>query len=172
MKKALKRLVWLVLLAGGVLAGLYVLGSRTAHYRAHVDIAAVPERVYAHLVEPDSIRQWVDGVVSLKLIGEARGVGTLAHMVVEDEGRQYSMTNEVLALDTNRIFSVRIVSEVFVATNTFQLEVISNATRVHQTMHTDYIGIPMRVFAPIFKTLAEQQMEADLQRLKVLAEAD
>jgi hypothetical protein len=92
--------------------------------------------------------------------------------VFEDLGRRVELEAEVVEFEPPRLLAVHLVSDVFEATSTSRLEALAGGTRLAAAIETTYTSLAARLLAPAVTRHAQKQLEADLDRLKGLVEAE
>ena len=167
----------LPLAAVGVLLGatiaLYVIGGRTAAYRADIEIDASPVTVFTYLTETDLLLQWMDGVTKIEPLTEGgHRVGARARITIQDNenATPVVMDDEVLRSEPGQQLEVRLTSSAIVATSTYDLHSHGSSTHLSHEFRGDFSGV-MRIFAPFVAGSIQQKLREDLQRLKELVES-
>jgi uncharacterized protein YndB with AHSA1/START domain len=155
----------------GAAVALYVIGGRTAVYRADIEIDASPETVFGYLTETDLILQWMDGITKIEPLSEGEHrVGAKAEVTIEDaNGIKLVMQDEVLKSEPGQLLQVSLRSSGFAAVSTYDLHSHGQTTHLSHELQANYGGLG-RLFAPFFAGSATGKMNDDLSRLKELIE--
>ena len=168
MKRILFKIVLAIL---GILLGaagaLFIIGGRTAVYRAEVEIAAAPEMVFTYLTESDLLLQWMDGVTKIEpLTKDVHGVGAKSRVTIHDS---QIIQDEVLESKPGELLQVRLTSDGLDATSTYSLHSHGRTTHLRQEFLADFTGIA-RIFAPFAGGEIQRKLDEDFQRLKQVVE--
>lgn len=170
--KSFTRYCCVGLLVLGLVFGLsYVVGGKQMEFSAEIEIDASAAEVFAHLTEEESLKQWIDGLVDIRPLGnEGHQIGAKAELIVEESGRQFTMQDELLGFEQDKSISLRISSDMFESVNSFRIDPSGDGVAVRQLMQINHRGV-FRSIAPLIKNQVQQKIEADLVRLKQLCES-
>jgi len=166
-----------LLAAGGLIvalllaaAGCWLAGGGVHTQTTAAQIHAPREEVFKHLSEPDSIKQWIEGVVQITPLDDLGNTpGARSRVICEVDGGKFEMDDELLVYDQPSRLSVKLTSPMFTIVNTFQLTEDAGVTTVEQTMDAEYHGLA-RTMAPFIGGATQKQLDDDMLRLKALAE--
>lgn len=166
----------LVLLASlGVLvcgsAALWYLGGSPIQFRAEVQIGRPPDHVFPFLIDPRKLVLWIGGLVDSKPLtegGPRRGAKSIE--TVEENGRRFEMSTEILQFEPDRELEARIHAEMGEVISRFRLTSVGDGTRLEQTMTARFTGV-YRLFGLLLRGPVQKKLAEDLARLKEKAEA-
>lgn len=170
----MKRLLFKIALAIlGLLIGgagaLYVIGGRTAVYRADVEINAPPTTVFAYLTETELLPQWMDGVTKIEPLTDGmHGVGAKSRVTIHDS---QVIEDEVLESKPGELLQIRLTSPGLDAISTYDLHSHGSHTHLSHEFQADFGGIA-RIFAPFVAGSIQSKLDEDFQRLKQLIESE
>ena len=127
--------------------------------------------MFPYLVESGKRLQWM-GVLeeSEQLTEGLLQVGTRWRDVFEDHGQRVELEAELVEYEPNRRLRLRLGNKSFHSTSTQELEEVERGTRVATVIETEYKTLAARLAARLVTRRAQQQLEADLARLKELLE--
>jgi uncharacterized protein YndB with AHSA1/START domain len=141
-----------------------------ATHNVEVLITAQPEQVFPFLVEPERLKQWMNGLKESKPLTEGGvRVGARSEEIVEEEGRRMVVLTEITHLEFNRTLVVKLENEIFDAVSTYELLAAIGGTNVKHSLETSYKGM-MKLMAGMIGGMVQKKLEGDLHRLKAVAE--
>lgn len=178
---------WLLYILAAVagLAGLALIvllavggGRGVSRQVANIEIARPADVVFGWISEPERLESWVGWLVEIQtLTPPPAAVGSRYLWVMEDRNNnsaRIEVITEITRLETNRVLETRIsVSESYAGTVIYELERV-DATRTHLAYRATYRFEHWlaKLLEPIISRSAKHKLDADLDRLKQLAEAE
>ena len=138
-------------------------------YRRTIEIARSPEDVFAFVTDLDNLPRWQPTIRDVRWDGELHE-GSEFEETREMLGRRARSRLEVIALEPEREFSIRVVEGPVRLTVRHLLEAVEGRTRLTLDAEGEAGGL-MRLAAPIAERAAARQASQDLERLKELLEA-
>jgi uncharacterized membrane protein len=90
----------------------------------------------------------------------------------EDHGQRIELEAELVEVEPGRRLTAKLVASGFESTSSQRLEDADGGTRLTATIETRYTKLAARLLAPVVTRHAQKQLEADLERLKELVEAE
>ena len=127
--------------------------------------------VFAFVSEPRNLPAWQHSVVEVSRDDGPVEVGTRFAEVRHFLGKQLVSTVEVIELEPDRCFTVRIVDGSVRATVYHLLEALGERTRLTVVGEVKVSGL-LRLAAGAMAKAAEHEGQADLARLKTLLEGE
>jgi uncharacterized membrane protein len=127
--------------------------------------------VFPYLVESEKRLEWMGVLVESEQLTEgAPKVGSRWRDVFADHGQRVELEAELVEYEPNRRLRLRLGSRSFHSTSTQELEEVEGRTRVSTVLETEYKLLAARLAGRLVTRHAQQQLEADLARLKELLE--
>jgi uncharacterized membrane protein len=140
-------------------------------FETSIEIRRPLEAVFAFVSDPRNEPQWEETVKEVRVTPDGPpAVGTQVTKVGSFLGMKLEATNELTALEPNRSLSFKGTSGPASMEATMRFEAVGEGTRLSGTFQVEPGGL-FKVAGPLFASQAKKQMEADLQRLKELLEA-
>jgi uncharacterized protein YndB with AHSA1/START domain len=125
--------------------------------------------VFAFVSEPRNLPRWQTSVAEARRDDGPVGLGTRFTEVRHFVGKQFASTVEVIQLEPDRAFSVRVLSGPVAVTIHHLFEPLGERTRVTIVAEARPGGV-LRLAAGVMAKAAEHEAGADLSRLKKLLE--
>jgi carbon monoxide dehydrogenase subunit G len=134
--------------------------------RKRLDVAVAQERLFAYLVEPGSIVDYVGPIQRIRRSGDARvSVGERLVVEVSFLGMQFEQPAECTLSQPPRRFACRSVGGRFHFEAGFQLRATAEGTRMDGWGDATAPAL-FRFAEPLLGMLIDRQVERDLLRLK------
>ena len=137
-------------------------------YRRTIKIDRPAGDVFAFLTDLDNLARWQPSVREIRWEGELHE-GAEFEETRELLGRRARSRLEVVALEPEREFSIRVIEGPVALTVRHLLEPTDGGTRLTLEAEGEAGGL-MRLAAPIAERAAARQASQDLERLKALVE--
>ncbi len=129
------------------------------------------EEVFAFMSDTAKLPQWNPAVIDAELTSTGPvDVGTTFQFSAQFLGRRFESLCEVIAYEPNRHFAFRTTSGPISLEARYTFESVDGATRVSEVREGAQPGF-YKLAEPIFRRLAQRQMETSLNNLKDLLEA-
>ena len=159
----------IIAIVGGV---TFWLGGKTKKFRVETIVQAPPSEVFKHITDPELIPKWADGVVEIEpLSSERNQEGSRARVTYKKDGKTIVFTDEVKAIETDSRLLVASTGPMFKLSSDYSLVESGMQTKLRVEVHINYRGI-YRFLGPFLgNQTAEKQLEADIQKLRMNAEA-
>jgi uncharacterized membrane protein len=137
-----------------------------------IDIQRPVEAVFAFVADPRNGPKWQGALKEVRQVTPEGppAVGTKATFVASFLGVKLEPTTEITALEPNRSVSFTGRSGPLTLEGTYRVEAVGTGTRMSSTLQVEPGGL-FAVAGPLFAIQLRKQVEADLQRLKELLEA-
>jgi carbon monoxide dehydrogenase subunit G len=136
-------------------------------------IHATPQLVWEHLMNPENLKYWLTGFVSVKhlkgTIGEA---GSTSQLKFIEKDKEMEITETVLCSHPGQHYSFRMESTSFSTENDIRLISFGSRTELIQTVQFVPNGIFMKLFAPLIKSQMKKRMLHELLALKNFIETN
>jgi len=133
---------------------------------ADIEIARPPADVFAYVTDPSHFPEWQADVVAVRVDGERF---TTVRRIA---GTERSMTQEVVARDAPRTWSVRGVDGPVRPHADVTIEPLDGGTRTRATFTFDFDGRAMgQTLLPLVRRMTARSAPLSLRRLKELLEA-
>jgi uncharacterized membrane protein len=140
-------------------------------FETSIEIRRPVEEVFAFISDPWNEPQWEKTVTEVRVTPDGPpAVGTKVTKVGSFLGVKLEATNEITALEPNRSLSFKGTSGPASLEATMRFEAVGEGTHLSGTFQVEPGGL-FKVAGPLFASQAKKQLEADLQRLKELSEA-
>jgi uncharacterized protein YndB with AHSA1/START domain len=131
-----------------------------------VEIGALPERVFPHLVGSQERLRWMGLLVESEPLDDRR-----FRDVFVDHGHRVEIDAEITRYEPPRRLEVHLVADAFSACSTHVVEEESGGSRLTTTVETEYTKRLARIAGPLVTRRAQAQLEADQRALKALLES-
>jgi uncharacterized membrane protein len=138
-----------------------------------IEIRRPVEAVFAFVADPHNEPLWERTVQEARVTPDGPpAVGTRVTKVGSFLGLKLEVTNEITALEPNRELGIKGISGPASASmeGTFRFEAVGESTRLSFISQIETGGL-FKMAGPLLASQARKQVEADLQRLKELLEA-
>lgn len=140
-------------------------------FETSIEIRRPVEAVFAFVSDPRNEPQWEETVKEVRVTPDGPpAVGTQVTKVGSFLGMKLEATNELTALEPNRSLSFKGTSGPASMEATMCFEAMGEGTRLSGTFQVEPGGL-FKMAGPLLVGQAKKQLEADLQRLKELLEA-
>jgi len=140
-------------------------------FETSIEIRRPVEAVFAFVSDPRNEPQWEKTVTEVRVTPDGPpAVGTKVTKVGSFLGVKLEATSEITALEPNRSLSFKGTSGPASLEATMHFEAVGEGTRLSGTFQVEPGGL-FKVAGPLFASQAKKQLEADLQRLKDVLEA-
>ena len=175
MTSSQKILLWILIIAIIVTSALWIMGGKREEYSSALLINADPETVFSYLVEPEKLKNWVEGLSSVEriepneLVNGMLVVDTSPRTVVID-GKPTQFEDEVLRYGENTNLTVKSTSSKVALTSIFKLEPRDDRTYLTYRVKTLNRGFG-RLLAPLSRDATQARIDEELRRLKELVES-
>ena len=127
--------------------------------------------MFPYLLEGEKRLEWMGVLTESEQLTEgAPKVGSRWRDVFEDRGQRVELEAELVEYEPNRRLRVRLGNRSFHSTSTQELAEGERWTRVSTVIETEYRTLAARLAGRLVTRHAQQQLEADLARLKELLE--
>ena len=176
MSRISKFLFWLVLIAAIVATGSWIIGGKQTEHSTSLLIHGDPETVFNHLVEPDKLKGWVDGLTEVEKIEpnkKTRGTirVTTKPRTMNVEGTPTRFVDEVLRYAKNANLTIRTSNSGVAYTSFFALEPRDERTYLTYRVKTSHLGV-RRILAPFRTDETQDRIDAEIRRLKEMIESE
>jgi uncharacterized protein YndB with AHSA1/START domain len=139
---------------------------------ASIIIARPPEAVRRVFLDPDQAVRWTTDLERFEVISGSGGQpGAVARLHYVQGGRPYVMQDELLDADPGRRHKSRVSGEALVAEVETTLLPEAGGTRLTIRWTGSGRRFPLTVLLPLMRRPVLRQAEADLAKLRTVAEA-
>jgi uncharacterized protein YndB with AHSA1/START domain len=144
------------------------------HRNQHsVEIDRPPADVFPYLVESDKRLRWMGALRESEQLTPGRPeLGARFGDVFEERGQRIEVEAEVVLWEPPSRLELDLRGGMFRATGLHELEDLGGRTRLTTTIDTEYTSRMIRMMAGVVTRHAQTRLEADMARLKGLAEAE
>ncbi|HYF31713.1 MAG TPA: SRPBCC family protein [Chitinophagaceae bacterium] len=140
--------------------------------RVTITINASSQKVRGHLMNPDDLKHWLTGFVSVKpLTGTIGEAGSTSQLKFMEGGKEIEVIETVLLSNPNQQYSFRMESASFSSENDIRLISLGDRTELIQTVQFQPKGFFMKLFIPFIKGAMKKRMHNELLKLKDLIES-
>lgn len=136
-----------------------------------IEVQRPIEVVFAYASDPRNGPQWQGAVKAVRVIPDGPPhVGTQAKIVASFLGLNLEATNEITALEPNRLSTVKGRAGPSTLDGTVRFETVGSGTRLSYSFRLESGGL-FKVAEPVLASQFRKELESDFQRLKALLEA-
>lgn len=130
------------------------------------------ETVWDKLMNPDNLKFWLTGFVSVEHIsGEIGKTGSVSKLKFLERGKEMEVTETVVSVIPNQHYTFNMTSTAFNADTDIRLISFGNRTEMIQTVQFFPKQFFMKLIMPLIKGAMKKRMENELIRFKNLVEA-
>ena len=125
------------------------------------------EKVWELFMNPDNLKNWLTGFVSVEPIsGNAGEAGSVSKLKFMERGKLVEVKETVMAATPNKQYSFEMEHKDFHGKTDVRLVSLGNRTEFIQTVEFFPKGFMMKLMMPIVKGAMKKQMENELINLK------
>ncbi|HEY5774300.1 MAG TPA: SRPBCC family protein [Chitinophagaceae bacterium] len=125
------------------------------------------EKVWELFMNPDNLKNWLTGFVSVEPIsGNTGEPGSVSKLKFMERGKLVEVTETVMAAMPNQQYSFEMEHEAFHAKTDVRLVSFGTRTEFIQTVEFFPKGFMMKLMMPIVKGAMKKQMLNELNNLK------
>lgn len=140
--------------------------GRAMEVTATVDIAALPEEVFAYLSDMENNPKWQSGMVSARWTSDGPiGVGSTYDQVATFLRRKIESTFEVEAYEPGRMIRASSTAGSFPITFARMVEPIDSGTKVTAIITGDASGF-FKIAEPILRLIVQRSIDGDYRNLR------
>ena len=141
-------------------------------YTNEVQINKPVNEVFADFQNVDLMKQWNPEVKSIETLEEKNNkVGSTYRVVVDNQGRMVTMTEEVLAFEENKRITFHFDAENMLKTDDYVFSSEGNTTKITQTSTCSSESYIMSCLFPYFKGVLKKKSQQYLEQFKKASEA-
>jgi len=176
MTNSSKILLWIFIITAIVAGGLWIMGGKRTECTTALLINADPETVFSYLVEPDKLKDWVEGLSTVEKIEPnpiTNGVlmVTTTSRTVVVNGKATLFQDEVLRFGQDTNLTIKSTNSKVSLTSIFGLEPRDDGTFLTYRVKTLNRGLG-RLMAPLKKDTTQARIDEEIRRLKDLVESN
>ena len=138
-------------------------------YRATVEIATPPDRVFRALTDPEQLKRWQPDMIDSRPPEGGLRIGARAHATVKEYGRRFEVEFLVLALTANEYLKYELTAPQVSAQIEYRLSDLGNRTRVECEMVPRFNGF-MRFMSLLLGGVFQRKLDSRLQLLRHVVE--
>ena len=136
-----------------------------------VTISQPPEKVWELFMNPDNLKYWLTGFVSVEPIsGNVGKTGSVSKLKFMERGKLIEVKETVMAVTPNQQYTFEMEHNAFHAKTDIRLVSFGNRTEFIQTVEFFPKGFMMKLIMPIVKGAMKKQMVNELINLKTFIE--
>jgi uncharacterized protein YndB with AHSA1/START domain len=135
-------------------------------------INASPEKVWKVFMNPDNLKYWLTGFVSLQhLSGAAGETGSTSKLKFMERGKEMNFMETVLLSKPHQQFTSRMEHPGFTVESDIRLVSFGSRTELIQTTQYNPKGFLMKLLLPLMKGAMKKRTMNELLKLKNLVES-
>ncbi len=157
---------------------MWFVGGKKQEYSTKVTINASAERVFRYLADPQLLKEWSSEIVEVEPIeldelgdNERHKVGALADLLIESQGHQVAMRQEVIKFDRNKMISLQRSNDFLLSTAIFRLEENGVDTDLTYRVKESRVGL-RRVTGFFLGNDRQDTINEEIYQLKQLVESN
>jgi hypothetical protein len=133
-----------------------------------IEVARSAEEAFAYVIDPSTMPEWQQGVVSGHMDGSTTRVGSKCTTIRKIGGREREVITEITDYDPPRRWADRGISGPIRAIVAVTVEALAERSRSKVTIELDFIGHGMgKLLVPlIVRRQAASEMPGNMRRLK------
>ena len=129
------------------------------------------EKVWEKLMDPESLKHWLTGFVSMEHVsGEYGKPGSVSKLKFFERGKELDVTETVIDIKPNQQYTFNMTSIPFDVDTDIQLNSIGSSTEMTQTVQFFPKNFSMKLMMSVFKGAMKKRMEDELIRFKKYVE--
>lgn len=137
-----------------------------------VTVNAPIEKVWGIFMNPDSLKHWLPGFVSIKhLDGTIGQKGSTSKMKFIERGKEMEVIEKVLFVNPMQQYSFEMTHETFNVLTDVRFISIGEVTEIIQAVQLSPKGIFMKLLMPLMRGEMKKKMANDLKKLKEFIES-
>ena len=141
-------------------------------YTNEVKINKPVKEVFADFQNVDLMKQWMPEVKSIEILEEKPNkVGSTYRVVVDNQGRKVTMTEEILAFEANKRITFHFDAESILKIDDYVFSSEGNSTKIKQTTTCTSESYIMSCLLPYFKSKPKNISQQYLEQFKKVSEA-
>lgn len=167
--------VILLVIACGV---MWFIGGKKQEFSTEVSIDAPANRIFRYLVDPQLLKEWSNEIVQIETIdddvldaGQRNEEGALTELVVDRQGQQVVMRQEIIKLELDKMVSLQRSNDFMVSTAIFRLTENSPETVVSYRIKETHIGL-RRITGFFLGNDRQDVIQDEIRQLKQLIESN
>ena len=130
------------------------------------------EKVWALLMDPENLKHWLTGFVSLEqLSGKADEPGSTSKMTFKENGKLVEVIETITVSKPNQQFAFNMKHKSFENETDIRLIPFGNRTEMMQTVQFSPKGTLMKIMTPLLKGVMKKRMTNELLAFKKFAES-
>lgn len=136
-----------------------------------VTVNAPAQRVWEFFMNPDYLKNWLTGFVSVEqLSGKPGEPGSTSKLRFMERGKQMEVIEKVLRVETGQQYSFQMAHEGLDILTDVRFVSLGQLTEIIQAVQFSPRGIFMKIMMPFIKGEMKRRMGKDLQKLKEFIE--
>ena len=139
---------------------------------ATITINRPVERVWEALMNPENLKFWLTGFVSVEHIsGEIGKTGSVSRLKFLERDKELEVTETAILVDPNLQYTFKMTSIPFDTNTDIRLIASGNSTELIQTVQFFPKQIFMKIMMPLIKGAMKRRMESELNKFKDFVES-
>jgi carbon monoxide dehydrogenase subunit G len=141
------------------------------HSKVSVTISQPVETVWDKLMNPDNLKFWLTGFVSVEhFSGDYGKTGSVSKLKFLERGKEMEVTETAVLVKPNQQYTFNMTSPAFDVDTDIRLISFGNRTEMIQTVQFFPKQFFMKLFIPLIKGAMKKRMENELIRFKNFVE--
>jgi hypothetical protein len=118
------------------------------------------------------LKDWITGFKNISHVsGFPNEVGSQWELTIEEDGEEISMLEELTAYELNKLFALKIDSEVLTTYVEIRFEEVDSGTEIIVSNRVIGKNIFFRSLFPLYKSYLAETTQADYEKLKSVIES-
>jgi uncharacterized protein YndB with AHSA1/START domain len=139
---------------------------------AEISIDAPQELVFEWLTEPELMQRWISGLLEFEPLDPGPASGSRSRQTLRVKGQTFSLDSVITSFEPPGAFDVKVEHRGFESASHYRLEEHEGHTHLAVTIETTYKLFANRLLGALVTRETQKKLDADLERLKELVEAD
>lgn len=171
MKKFLKITLGLLTLLFVIVIGTGIVVKETT-YEVKIEVNKPIDEVFALFNDKNKLKEWTPTIKLFEPINEtANHVGSTYKVIVDNNGKDFEMTEKVLAFEKNKKVSIEFDAQGMLKTDVITFKSVGNKTIITNNASCKGTNFMLKCIFPFSKGMFKKEDQKYLDNFKKFAEA-